>query len=112
MGVDRKDYIVVGVDLKNRPDDYYNGDLDDLCDKYYWQDRVGDITFIDDVYDGEYFIIGEVLQASDGYNDGLDYSLFGKEEQIDYAKTRVRAFIKEQFNIDSSPYVIIKTHWS
>lgn len=112
MGVDRRDYIVVGVDIGERPDKYYEGDIEEFCDKYYWQDRVGDMTFIDDIYDGKYFIIGEVLQSSEGYSDGLSYSLFGKEEQIKLAKERVKAFIKEHFNIKSSPHLIIKTQWS
>jgi hypothetical protein len=112
MGVDRRDYIVVGVDIESRPDDYYKGDIDDFCDKYYWKDRVGEITFIDDLYNGEYFIIGEVLQASDGYREGLDYSLIGKDEQIENAKLRVKAFIKEHLEIDAVPYVIVKTQWS
>lgn len=112
MGVDRRDYIVVGVDIESRPDEYYKGDIDDFCDTYYWQDRVGNITFIDDLYNGDYFIIGEVLQASEGYGDGLDYNLIGKEEQIKHAKLRVKAFIKEHLDIDVEPYVIIKTQWS
>jgi hypothetical protein len=112
MGVDRRDYIVVGVDIESRPDDYYKGDIDDFCDKYYWQDTVGNITFIDDLYNGEYFIIGEVLQACDGYNDGLDYNFIGKEKIIENAKVRVKAFIKEHLDIETHPYVIIKTQWS
>ncbi|UUG68116.1 hypothetical protein [Bacillus phage PK-3] len=112
MGVDRRDYIVVGVDLVERPDKYYNGDIEDFCEQYYFKYKIGDITFIDDFYNGNYFIVGEVLQVSKDYDDGLDYSLLGKEEQIEIAKIRVKAFIKEYFNIDSSPYVIIKTQWS
>ena len=114
MSIARKDYIVVGADLRINPENHYKGDLDyyDFYDTYSFQSRVGNITFIDDLYNGDYFIVGEVLQASDGYDGELDYSLFGKEEQIDYAKTRVKAFVKEQFDIDITPHVIVKTQWS
>lgn len=112
MGVDRKDYIVVGVDLESRPDDYYKGDIDELCDKYYFRSGNGEMVFIDDFYNGRYFIVGEILQASNGYDGSLDYSLFGKEQQIELAKARVKAFIKQHFNIDTIPYVLVKTQWS
>lgn len=114
MSIARKDYIVVGVDLRVRPEEHYQGDIDfeDFCDTYYFQDGEGSITFIEGLYNGDYFIVGEVLQASDGYSGELDYSLFGKDEQVEYAKTRVKAFIKEHFNIDGIPHVIIKTQWT
>jgi hypothetical protein len=112
MSADRKDYIVVGVDIHERPDEHYKGDIEELCDKYYFQYETGKMTFINDFYNGEYFIIGEVLHSSDGYDEGLDYNLFGKEMLIENAKLRVKAFLLENFDIHSEPYVIVKTQWS
>lgn len=110
MGVDRNDYIIVGVDIGADLYDYDSNE--DLYETYSWNSEAGEIIFINDVYGYDYFIVGEILQAADGYRKGLDYSLFGKEQQIEMAKMRVKAFIKEHFDVDCEPHVIVKTRWS
>lgn len=107
MGVDRKDYIVVGVDIGY---DMYDDENYEFYDKYSGQDKEGSITFAIDYMSEGYFIVGEVFQVADDC-DGLDYSFFGNEQQIELAKCRVIAFVKEHFDIDCIPHIIVKTQW-
>lgn len=108
MGVDRRDYIVVGADIGY---EYYNDDNYEFYDEYSLQCEEGRITFLIDCYSSDYFIVGEVLQSEYGYYDGLNYSLFGREAQIELAKIRIKDFIKNKFGIDCIPHIIIKTHF-
>lgn len=112
MGVDRSDWIVIGVNIgmENYKDDNY-----DFYDKYDQQDKLGDMTFLIDGMSGKYFIVGEVLLKGDYYDGfGLNEFPIVETNELNESSARVREFVKKEFDIDNveDPKLIVLTHFT
>lgn len=115
MGVNRSDWIVIGVNIgaEYHKDEWY--EMDDCpLEKYEENKNPGEITYIFDGMSGRYFVVGEVIQCDpEGYN-GLKMFEESKMEDKDYfaAVERVKIHIKDNFGIDTEPELIVFTHWN
>jgi hypothetical protein len=112
MGVNRSDWIVVGVDIGM---EHYDDENYEYFDQYSEQNKLGDMTFLIDGMSGEYFIVGEVLLHADAY-DGFKVNGFPITETSEFneAAERVLSFIKANFMLDKEPEpkLIVLTHWT
>ena len=110
MGVNRSDWMVVGVDLGYDKVDEENYEY---YDTYAQRDEEGEITFLIDGMHGDYFIVGEVILAEKDEREGFGLvELDFNDEDIKESKENVRAFIKKEFNIDVEPKLLVLTHWT
>ncbi|MCM3109947.1 hypothetical protein [Lederbergia lenta] len=112
MGVDRSDWIVVGVDIGMK---HYDDDNYEYFDQYSEQNKLGEITFLIDGMSSKYFIVGEVLSHADFY-DGLGINEFPLVEtnELDESAERVLEFVKMNFDMEKypEPKLIVLTHWT
>lgn len=111
MGVNRSDWIVVGVDIGM---EHYDGDNEELYDKYNRQSRQGNMTFIIDGMSGEYFIVGEVIKCVDEEGFGLLGFPINENDLLKVSAERVKSFISLHFKIDNEiePKLLVFTHWT
>ena len=111
MGVRRKDFVVVGANIgrEHYDDEKYEDEFVDLDGNT----KIGEMTYLIDGYEGKYFIVGQVLASDkDGYNGiKLDLSTISDEEMAGI-KQKVYVYIKDTFGVETSPSVIVQTHWT
>ena len=111
MGVSRSDYIMIGVDVgyKNFDEEKYSEH-----DIYLNKKDVGEIAYVLDWMSEEYFIVGVILVIDKrGYNGFplVEFSLENNEEYNEY-KEIVKNHIKENFDLEVEPKLLVFTHWS
>ncbi|WP_310876928.1 hypothetical protein [Priestia megaterium] len=110
MGVNRSDWMVVGVDLGY---DKIDDDNWDYYDTYSQRNKEGEMTFLIDGMHGDYFIVGEVILGETDEKEGFGLTeLDFNDSDIEESKENVRAFIKKEFNIDVEPKLLVLTHWT
>lgn len=114
MGVYRSDYILIGakVDTKVCTDEFFeSGENDDYLSRY--KHKVGEIVYLHDGYSGEYLIVGIPIQFDKDGDRGLDLFDYA-ESEVDYIShaDRVYRHIKEKFEIDVKPRLMVLSHFS
>ncbi|MER2008506.1 MAG: hypothetical protein ABS939_13735 [Psychrobacillus sp.] len=112
MGVERSDWIVVGVDIGMK---HYDDENYEYFDQYAERNRLGDITFLIDGMSGQYFIVGEVLLHADAYNGfGLSEFPLIETDELKESSERVLNFVKMNFEMEKhpEPKLIVLTHWT
>lgn len=111
MGVERSDYIMIGANIGY--DRYDDEEWDKYEDYRRRTHETGEIAYVLDGMNGNYFAVGIILECDrDGY-DGLsfhDIPFIGTSKYDEYKET-VRKHIKENFNLDIEPSILVFTHW-
>lgn len=95
--------------------EYYNDEKAEDYIEFEHKRQPGDIVYVIDGMCGEYFIVGEVLKADhEGYTGlGLNEFRLGPRFNNNFEiKQRVHQYIKEVFNIEVEPQLIVMTHYS
>lgn len=103
MGVNREDFIVIGVNIGM---DHYDEDKFESYEKLDRQSTVGEMTYLIDWMCGNYFVVGEVVSHGDEY-EGFGVQEVNISEKSD---ERVADFIRDKFGIDVKPKIIVISH--
>ncbi|MNJ90250.1 hypothetical protein D3C87_78450 [compost metagenome] len=103
MGTQRKDYVILGANIG------YDNFNEDMFENFQKQD---DFIYLMDGMNGEYLIVGKVLATGDefeGFVEIYEYDLDSKE--IKKLSESVKIMIKENFDLDKEPKIIVLTQW-
>lgn len=111
MGVRRDDYILIGLDIGY---DKFNEEKWEEYEEYIRLRKTGSMTYLIDGYSGKYFVVGEVIKCDRDGEDGLGLNSFSTTRDTEFidSKKRVSSFIKEKFDIEDEPKLIVLTHWT
>lgn len=117
MSVNQHNYIIVGANINLEYTNDFEEKYEMYRDSYSNPKKPGDMIMLDDCYSGKYLYFGEVLQADyDAYKGFTPFELgIGVEGQTAkelMIKTRVQKFIKETFNVEVEPKLIVLTHYT
>lgn len=108
MGLRRKDYVMIGVDIGL--EHYNDSDYDDNYSEYVSKHDKGKMAY---VIGERYFIIGVVIECDDDYMGipMVKIPLEGTSEYDEY-KRLVRDHIREKFDLEVDPQVLVFTDWA
>ncbi|MCY9592366.1 hypothetical protein PC41400_14910 [Paenibacillus chitinolyticus] len=111
MGTDRSDYIIIGCDVKQLVDKMDEEGKDNFYDGYYrWNRRNGEIVHLPDNNSGDYDYFGVIVEHDpDGY-EGLSPFIYEENRYAEH-KEKVTKAIKEVFDVELEPKLIVLTHW-
>lgn len=113
MGVERKDYIMLAVDIKDRDIDFYD-DKNEKFLPYIEGHKDCEFSIIDDAMCEKYCFFGKVLKTAEDY-DGLNIEPI--DISFDYVSNLKEDICKEYYKLFETilPYNAIKlycfTNW-
>ncbi|MEK4787165.1 MULTISPECIES: hypothetical protein [Bacillus] len=100
-------YIMIGANIgyeKENEDDWEKHEV------YREENHPSKIRYISDGNTGKYFVIGKVLACDPEGVEGL--SLFEYDESLYVEdKKEIKEHVKEHFDMDIEPTLIVFTHW-
>lgn len=109
MGLERKDFIVIGADIGSVN---YDKNNHDFYDKYSGQNEPGKLTFIiDSSKPGDYFVVGEVVAAATDYHEGFGFQEINPDENFESKSGRVREFVRKAFGAEIEPRLLVISHY-
>lgn len=110
MSTKREEYVILGANL-----DYELSNEENLGEsrKFFDNEKSGEFIYLSDGMNGEYFVVGQLLAKGDEF-EGFYRKL---EVDINSVETKnsilaVKKMIKENFDLEVEPKIIVVTHWS
>lgn len=114
MGYHWTNCVLIGANIGFEPFEDEYEDVDAFNEKYrdYLNaEEEGEIVYLEDKLGGEYFIVGEILFRADSSSEVIPLFDFDFEEKrYKEQRQRVKEYIKETFDLDVTPKIMVLTH--
>lgn len=81
MGIERTDYIIVGIDIHDLDINFFENE--DKWLKYIEGHRGIECSIIIDQIHGNYTFFGKIIRQSDNYDTGPDVKIIDEEDIVD-----------------------------
>ncbi|AIW03422.1 hypothetical protein CPT_Moonbeam24 [Bacillus phage Moonbeam] len=113
MSVNQHNYILIGakVDPSIVTEEVYESNNFEMLN-WASQHKTGELTYLYDGMNGEYFIVGVPLHVDHYSENGLP--LFEYTDKFDYTMYahKVKEHVKATFNQEVKPTLIVLTHYT